>query len=235
MFDRDRWTEIVEAMRKNKLRTALTAFGVAWGMIMLIIMVGAGKGLENATLEGFRNSAKNTSYIYSMRTTIPYKGFQRNRRIQLDFYDAEALRQSIPELKYVCPSNQLGGYRGSNNVTRGKFTGAFTVRGEIPDYFRLYQKKILTGRFINENDQEEERKICVIGERVMQMLFESDEEPIGEYIRINGINFRVVGVYRSNKRGEEADEDTQTIYIPFSSFTKAFNQGNSRLVLFNGI
>ncbi len=226
MFDRDRWYEIYEAMSKNKLRTALTAFGVAWGMIMLIIMIGAGKGLENATMSNFRNSAQNTSYVYSMRTTIPYKGFQRNRRVQLDFTDTEALMNSIPELKYVCPSNQLGGYRGSNNVTYGVNTGAFTVRGEIPDYFKLYKKKLLLGRFINDNDQKEKRKVCLIGQRVWEMLFTSGEDPIGDYIKINGVSFKVIGVYKSNKRGEEADEDTKTIYIPFSSFTKAFNLGN---------
>ena len=226
MFDRDRWIEIYEAMSKNKLRTALTAFGVAWGMIMLIIMIGAGKGLENATMSNFRNSAKNTCYVYSMRTTIPYKGFQRNRRVQLDFTDAAALKNSISELKYVCPSNQLGGYRGSNNVTHGVNTGAFTVRGEIPDYFNLYKKNLLMGRFINENDQSEKRKVCLIGQRVWDMLFDKGADPMGEYIKINGVSFKVIGVYKSNRRGEEADEDTKTIFIPFSTFTKAFNQGN---------
>jgi len=226
MFDRDRWIEIYEALSKNKLRTVLTAFGVAWGMIMLIIMIGAGKGLENATMSNFRNSAKNTCYVYSMRTTMAYKGFQRNRRVQLNFDDTEALKTAIPELKYVCPSNQLGGYRGANNVTHGVNTGAFTVRGEIPDYFKLYQKKLLMGRFLNDSDQSEKRKVCLIGQRVWDMLFTSGADPIGDYIKINGVSFKVVGVYKSNKRGEEADEDTKTIYIPFSSFTKAFNQGN---------
>ncbi|MCT4624291.1 MAG: ABC transporter permease [Schleiferiaceae bacterium] len=226
MFDRDRWVEIFEALSKNKVRTVLAAFGVTWGMIMLIIMMGAGQGLQNGIMSEFRNSATNSLYLWTQATSMPYKGFKRGRRFNLEFEDKDALETQVDGLALVCPRNQLGGYRGSNNVIRGMNTGAFTVYGDIPEIIKIDKKPISMGRFLNSQDQAGSRKVCVIGDRVRQVLFEKGEDPLGESIEINGVFFKVIGVFQTNRKGEDSDEDSQSIFIPISTFGRAFNYGN---------
>jgi putative ABC transport system permease protein len=226
MFDRDRWQEIFEALGKNKVRTALTGFGVGWGMTMLILMMGAGKGIENAVTFGFSAWATNSMFLWSQGTSMPYKGFQKGRRFELENEDAEALRTEIPELDLICPRAQLGGYRGSNNVVRNEKTAAASIYGDIPDYFKLEKRTLLKGRFLNEDDLEQKRKVLVIGQRVVDMLFETGDNPIGEFIRVNGVYFKVVGTYDSKRKGEEAEEDLQTVMMPLSTFQQTFNWGN---------
>ena len=226
MFDKDRWQEIFEALGKNKVRTALTGFGVGWGMTMLILMMGAGKGLENGVTAGFGAWATNSMFLWTQSTSMPYKGFQRGRRFNLENEDANALRNEIPELDLICPRNQLGGYRGSNNVIRGNRTGPFSIYGDIPDYFKLERRTLLVGRILNEEDIKNKRKVCVIGKRVQEMLFDPDENPIGDNIRVNGVYFKVIGVYDTKRKGEDGEEDLQSIMIPLSTFQQTFNYGN---------
>jgi putative ABC transport system permease protein len=120
----------------------------------------------------------------------------------------------------------LGGYRGENNVTRGILTGSFSVFGDTPDYIKIEPRPIVKGRFINWADLDELRKVCVIGERVYDELFEKGVEPIGKYIKISGVNFQVIGMYESAYSGERAEEDTKSIFVPFTTFQKAFNYGD---------
>ena len=227
MFDRDRWTEIFEALGKNLIRTILTAFGVSWGIAMLIIMMGAGTGLKNFTMADFGNSATNSMFLWTQGTSMPYKGFKRGRYFRLKYSDAEALETAIPELDLVAPRNQLGGYRGTNNVIRGINTGSYTVYGDIPEILKIDRKKVTMGRFINQGDMQDYRKVCVIGQQVLSGLFKKDENPIGESIKINGVNFMVVGVFLSNRKGGESDEDEQSVFIPFSTFGRVFNYGDN--------
>lgn len=226
MFDKDRWQEIFEALGKNKVRTALTGFGVGWGMTMLILMMGAGKGLENGVTAGFGAWATNSMFLWTQSTSMPYKGFQRGRRFNLYNEDVDALRNEIPELDLICPRNQLGGYRGSNNVIRGNKTGPFNIYGDVPDYFKLERRTLLAGRILNEEDIKEKRKVCVIGKRVHETLFEADENPIGDNIRVNGVYFKVIGVYDTKRKGEDGDEDLQSVIMPLSTFQQTFNYGN---------
>ncbi len=226
MFDKDRWQEIFEALGKNKVRTALTGFGVGWGMTMLILMMGAGRGLENAVTSGFGQWATNSMFLWTQSTAMPYKGFTRGRNFELENEDAIALRNEIPELDLICPRNQLGGYQGSNNVVRGNKTGPFNIYGDVPDYFKLERRTLIAGRILNEDDMREKRKVCVIGKRVQEMLFEADENPIGDNIRVNGVYFKVIGVYDSKRKGEDADEDLQSVMMPLSTFQQTFNYGN---------
>lgn len=226
MFDRDRWQEILDALGKNRVRTVLTGFGVGWGMLMLILMMGAGKGLQNAVTSGFSAWATNSMFLWTQATSMPYKGFKQRRYFNLENEDAAALRNEVPELDLICPRNQLGGYRGSNNVVRGKYTGAFSIYGDVPEYFNLEKRTLLQGRLLNEEDIAQRRKVCVIGSRVKEMMFERDEKPIGEYIRINGVYFKVIGMYASKRKGEDATEDDQSISLPLSTFQQTFNYGN---------
>jgi putative ABC transport system permease protein len=226
MFDRDKWIEIYQVLSKNAFRTTATAFGVCWGIFMLIIMLGAGQGLEKGATADFMYRATNSAAIWTRSTTKAHGGFKAGRRFEMNNSDIDFLRENVEDLDILCPRNQLGGYRGSNNVIRGTKTGAFSIYGDYPDYIKIEPRPITRGRFINDRDIEERRKICVIGERVYDIMFEKGEEPIGKYISINGVAFMVVGTYASMQKGERAEEDTQTIFVPFTTFQKAFNYGD---------
>lgn len=225
MFDRDKWIEIYQVLSKNAFRTTATAFGVFWGIFMLMVMLGAGQGLEKGVSADFTDRATNSLSLWTRSTTMGYAGFKAGRYFNLNNSDMEYLRQNVEELDILCPRNQLGGYRGSNNVIRGTKSGAFTVYGDYPDFIKIEPRPLKQGRFINDRDIQDYRKVCVIGQRVVDILFENDN-PMGQYIQVNGVAFMVVGTYSSKQKGERAEEDTQTIFVPFTTFQKAFNYGD---------
>lgn len=226
MFDTDKWNEIYATLSKNKLRTLLTAFGVFWGIFMLIIMLGSGNGLRNGIVRMFSGSASNAFYMWTQGTSMPYKGLPRNRSFSFRNDDVEAIRKQVPEADVIAPANQLGGFRGDNNVVRGNKTGPFAVRGDYPETRFINSFRIVQGRFINQNDMKENRKVCAIGEQVRAIMFEKNEDPIGQHLQVNGVYFKVVGVISVDKAGEDAQERMQTVYIPFTTFQQAFNWGD---------
>ncbi len=226
MFDRDKWAEIYQVLSKNPFRTAATAFGVFWGIFMLIIMLGAGKGLEKGVTADFQYTATNSMFLWTQGTSKAYAGFKVGRNFEMTNADMQFLRDNVKEIEYLCPRNQLGGYRGGDNVTRGIKTGAFSINGDYPEYFHVEPRPVTAGRFINDRDMVEFRKVCVIGDQVVKILFEPGEDPIGEYLTISGVAFMVVGTYSTRQKGERAEEDTKTIFLPFSTFQKAFNYGD---------
>jgi len=228
MFDRDSWQEIFHTLKKNKLRTFLTAFGVFWGIFMLIIMLGSGNGLENGVRSGMGDFASNSFFVWTQRTTIPYKGFPRGRFFNFKNDDIQALRDNIPEIQYIAP--KIRGWssgEGSNNTVRGEKTGNFSIMGEYPVWNKIDPMKMLSGRFINEIDIQERRKVAVIGTRVRDVLFSPDEEPVGEYIRIQGVYFQVIGVFSPlNTNINFGGEKEQSIYLPFTTLQKTYNYGD---------
>ena len=226
MFDRDKWIEIYQVLTKNPFRTLATAFGVFWGIFMLIIMLGAGQGLEKGVKADFQYRATNSMYMWTQGTTKAYAGFKVGRNFNMNNSDMAYLRQNVEAIEYLCPRNQLGGHRGSDNVTRGIRTGAFSVYGDYPNYMKIEPRPLVGGRFLNDRDINDNRKVCVIGDRVVDLLFTPEEDPVGEYVEIQGVAFQVVGTYSSMKKGEQAEEDTKSIFIPFSTFQKAFNYGD---------
>ncbi|MBS1646646.1 MAG: ABC transporter permease [Bacteroidetes bacterium] len=225
MIDRDSLQEIYATVKKNKLRTALTMLGVAWGIFMLVLMLGFGNGMRNGVMQGFGGFATNSFFLWAQPTTKPYGGFKAGRVFTYNNADVMALKQ-LPELDIICPQNQLGGFRESNNVVRGLKSGTFSVMGQYPDLIKIMKKDITRGRFLNQKDVDDRRKICVIGSRVAEILFKKEENPLGKYIRINGVYFMVVGTTRNNRGGNDGQEEAQTIYIPFTTFQKAFNYGD---------
>lgn len=225
MFDRDSWQEIFATIRKNKLRTILTCFGVFWGIFMLVIMIGSGRGLENGVTHDFAGSATNSFFVWAQRTSKPYKGMQPGRNFNYNNEDIKALKQ-IPELEVVAPMNQLGRFRGIVNVTRGLQTTNAGVTGTYPVLNQIQQIKINKGRWLNELDQKDKRKVAVIGKHIHEVLFKKDENPIGEYISVNGVYFRVIGVMKQTGSGGDAEENAQAVYLPFSTFQQAFNYGD---------
>ncbi|MDY6790435.1 MAG: ABC transporter permease [Thermodesulfobacteriota bacterium] len=226
IFDKDNWQEIFSALKKNKLRAVLTAFGVFWGVFMLIIMLGSGNGLQNGAIKDFKKIATNSVFIWPRQTTISYKGFPQGRRFRFNNDDIKALKDNIPEIKYIAPRNKLGGHRGINNVNRGEKNGAFSIYGDFPEIYFIKLMDITDGRFMNHLDLKEKRKVAVIGNRVYKILFGPGEKPIEKYIKIQGVHFKVVGVFNSKAVGDEEEEENQAIFIPFTTFQQAFNFGN---------
>jgi putative ABC transport system permease protein len=225
MFDSDSWQEIFATIKKNKLRTALTCFGVFWGIFMLVVMIGSGNGLSNGILKDFAGTATNSFFCWAQKTSKPYKGMKPGRNFNFNNDDTKALKQ-LPELAVVAPMNQLGNYEGTNNVVRGLKNGGFEVSGVYPELRKIEATTIKAGRFLNQNDIDDKRKVAVIGKRVQEILFEKDENPIGEYIRVQGVYFRVVGVTEPASGGERGREAGEKVQIPFTTFQQAFNYGD---------
>lgn len=169
--DWDGFLELVQVLVQKPLRTALSGLGVGWGLFMIIITIGSANGLQNGVSQDLGDRAKNSMFMWTQSTSKAYKGFQRGRPIDLTIGDVEYLAANSQTLDAVAPQNQLGGWRGSNNVTRGIKTGAFTVFGEFPAQLKIEARPLRSGRHINDRDIEENRKIAVIGERVREILF----------------------------------------------------------------
>jgi len=224
MFDLDRWQEIWFTITHNKSRSVLTAFGVFWGMFMLVVMVGAGVALQrgmNSQIEGF---ATNSCFVYADQTSEPYKGFKKGRTWNLENEDIPLILNKVPEIQYLAPV-LFGGGGSTNNVTRNDKAGSYSIKGSYPSYNEIDASKMVYGRYVNDIDIVEKRKVCVIGERVYEVLFPKDENPLGKNIKVNGIYFQVVGVARHTSGINIGGNAEESIILPFSTMQQAFNQG----------
>lgn len=225
MFDHDARQEIFSAMKANKWRTFLTCFGVFWGIFMLMIMLGSGNGLRKGILKDFGGTATNSFFCWAQKTSKAYDGLKPGRTFDFTNDDIKAL-QAVPEIGVVAPMNQLGDYGGSNSVVRGLKSGSFQVMGIYPELAFIQSIKLSQGRFLNQFDLSQKRKVAIIGPRVAEVLFSKDENPLGKYIRISGVYFLVAGVTRAGGAGQNPEEQLNSIYLPFSTFQQAFNYGN---------
>ena len=226
IFDKDTWQEIFGSIQKNRTRTIITMIGVLWGIFIYITLAGSSKGLDNGFERAFQSIASNSIFVWAQYTSLPYAGYKSERSIQLRLGDAEILKKRVADIKFIAPRNVAGVFGSAGgNIVRGNKTGTYAIYGEFPEYIKIATSKIYDGgRFINESDILEERKVCVIGERTQQELFEEDEDPIGKFISINKLNFRVVGVHKFVQGGGFGDDGD--IYIPFATFKKIFNTGD---------
>lgn len=221
MFDRDRWQEILATMRKHKLRTGLTALGVFWGIFMLIFVLGMGKGLENGVFRGFGDRAKNVMYVWTTSTSMPYKGFQSGREPQLRLEDIVAIKQHIPEVEYIAPRLTLG----NSPVVYDGNSESYQLRGELEDMIRVEALQLHEGRYINQLDIDQSRKVAVIGARIKEVLF-GDKDCIGTFIRVRGVEFRVVGVFGPMQIEPWTESDLESVVIPLTTMYRAFGTGN---------
>ena len=226
MFNRDRWNEILEVLTTNWIRTLLTAFGVFWGIFILILLLAAGKGLENGIKNDFGDIATNTMFMWTQTVTKSYQGMAKGRRFSYRLQDVEDIWNNVDNLRFVSPRNQIGGWRGAANVIRGIETGAFDVYGDYPEIINQDPMDIVEGRFINHSDIEEKRKVAIIGQGVKSSLYEKGEDILGTYIKINGVNFMVIGSYKKKASGGDSEEQQKQIFVPFTSFSQAFNRGD---------
>ncbi len=226
IFDPDTWKEIFSTLKKNKLRTFFTAFGVFWGIFMLIIMLGSGTGLHNGVSMGMGDMATNSMFMWTQRTSIPYKGLPRGRFFNFKNGDTQALIDNIPEIEHIAPRIRGFSRNGDNNVIRGERTGSFRIQGDYPAYNIIDPMEMISGRFINDLDIEGYRKNIVIARRVYEEMFDPGEDPIGKYLRINGVWFKVVGLCKSKKNDQQAENENQQIFLPFTTLQRTYNLGD---------
>jgi putative ABC transport system permease protein len=219
MFDLDKWQEIFNTIRKHPLRTLLTAFGVFWGIFMLVLLLAAGKGLENGVNQNFSSMAKNTMWIWGGKTTIPYQGMKPGRYVIFKNDDYQYLKNQMPEILYIAAGTTL---TGDYTVNYKNVTGNFKVDGNVPDLNKVRPMKFPVGRFINQYDVDEKRKVTVIGSRVRELLF-GQEDPLGKYIQIKGVYFQVIGCFEVENMGGSGRDDSEKIFIPLSTLQSTFN------------
>lgn len=212
--------EILYTLRQNKLRTTLTAFGVFWGIFMLIILLGAGRGMQNGVMDDFGSDVLDFILFWPGSTSVAYKGMGLGRSIQFSEADFTAISQQIPGIRFISGET----YRNGVSVNYENKNGNFSVRGAPEEYFKIKEDVPFNiGRKMNPFDQQEIRKIAVIGTVVAERLFGKDVDPVGKDIRITGVVMRVVGVfYDKGNRGR----NSENIYIPISSYKKIFGSGD---------
>lgn len=224
MFDIDRWQEIWMTICRNKTRSFLTGFGVFWGILMLVLLLGSGNGLKNGIMKNVDGFATNSAFFFSERTSEPYKGYKKGRYWQMRNRDLETIRQRVKGVRYLSP--MIMQWSGQNNVVKGTKAGTYNVRGVYSEYFNIETQHILAGRLLNEIDMIEKRKVCLIGSIVREVLFSPNEDPIGQYIRVNGIYYQVVGVIKPKPRANIGGRTEESVIIPFKTLQQASNQGD---------
>jgi putative ABC transport system permease protein len=217
MFDIDKWQEILATIKKNKMRTFLTGFSVAWGIFMLMILLGAGNGLSNGVSENFMRDAVNAMWLWSGRTSIPYQGMKENRQIQLTNADYDIIKD-LEGIEYTSGRYYISG----NTFSYGSEYGDYTAITCHPDLKEVESIDIVEGRFINQVDINQARKSVVLGKDIYDALFK-EKEAVGEYIRVNNIPFKVVGICK-----EGGGTRHRNAYIPVTTGQKVFN-GSNRL------
>ena len=222
MFDRELYKEIWQAISKNRTRSILTAFGVFWGLFMLIALAGAGNGLQNGVEAQYSNIAKNTTLMWTNNTTIPYGGFKRNHWWNFKNSDVEALNKQYPEL-YIVPRVR---YNRGGGATYNLRSSDCSVVGELPITTNVEYLKMECGRYINDIDILQRRKVCVIGPRVREELFPNGEDPLGKYICLSGVYYKVVGAYGGKGIGIGFNYE-RAIRLPFSTMQQAYNMGDN--------
>jgi putative ABC transport system permease protein len=216
LFESDTWQEIAESIRKNKLRTVITIIGVTWGVFLLVTLLGSARGMENSFNRIFGNFATNSVFVWGQKTSKPFKGFQEGKKVQLKMDDVAQIRREVEGIEFVVPRNQRNG-----TLTNGFLSATFNINGDYPLLDKVQKKDLIYGRFINKADIQEKRKTVVISEEAYKQLFKKESIPIGEFLQINNINFKVVGVFESSS----VDMDSN-VHIPFTTFQQVFNTGN---------
>ncbi|CAI8151313.1 ABC transporter permease [Flavobacteriaceae bacterium] len=219
LFERDTWQEVYDSMSKNKLRTGITMVGVWWGILLLIALLGAAKGMENSFNRIFGDFATNSVFVWGQSTSMPFKGFQEGKRVRLKLSHVDKIKDNIAGIEFVVPRN-----RNQALVVRNFLSGNFSVNGDYPLLDQIQKKKMIEGRFINQNDINLNKKVAVISEDIYKQLFEKDENPIGAYVQMNSINFTIIGVFQNGNVNMGPSSD---VHIPFTTFQQIYNQGDN--------
>ena len=223
MFNIDQWREIFHAIASNKLRTFATAFGVFWGILMLILLLGMGEGLHNGLRQTMLLDAVNSIWISPWRTSMAYDGMPPARRLGFTEEDLVSVGEHVDGIELMSPENQL---MGSYEVRYRARSTSFQVFGANSDYFGIkVSQQTINGRTINRFDDLQRRKVCIVGEKAAEAIFPDGVDPVGEYIEIQDVSFQVVGIF--SFEAASGMDQAQRIYIPFSTFQTVFNPGRS--------
>ena len=222
MIDLDSFHELLETLLRNKTRSFLTGFGVFWGVFMLVALMGGGAGMKELLNNNFEGFATNSAIIWEQPTTKPYHGFRKGRQWILSSSDVERLRQQVPQLDVISPMASKWGVQ----AVKGEHRFNSNVKGQLPNYARVEAPKLYYGRFLNEMDIAQQRKVCVIGKRIYKTLFPKGGDPCGELIRLDSAYYTVIGVdYASGNMNVNGSAD-ETVVIPLSLMQRAFNMGD---------
>lgn len=221
-FDLDTWEEILLTITRNKTRSLLTAFGIFWGIFMLISLMGGQKGMQSLMEVQFQGFATNSGFIGASKTSKAYKGLQQGRTWSMDDKDVDRVKQLVPEIDIV-----------TSNITRWGVLVMYqekmisgTLKGQHPIYQKIEEPQITIGRPINEIDIKEQRRVCVLGSRIYETLFPEKEDPCGKMIQINGIYYQVVGVNMAPGNLSVQGKAETSVIIPFTTMQKNYNRGD---------
>lgn len=217
MFDPERWSEVMESLLRHRFRTAATALAVIWGMFALVVLLGAGKGLENMVTHEFRDDATNSLWIWRGQTSLPWKGLRVGRQVKLTNADLEAVK-ALPEVDHISGRFSLW----DATVHFGEKASTFGVRATHPDHQILEKTKMVTGRFMNDRDIEDRRKVAVIGTQVRDYLFGEDANPIGQWVIVSNVAYLVVGVFDD----DGGPDESKLVYIPITTAQRAYGGGD---------
>lgn len=224
LFDLDSWQETMAVLGKHPLRTALTALGVILGIFILMAMVGFATSFDKGVRRQMAGFASNAVFVWGQQTTKPYSGLPQDRPIRFKNRDIADIA-ALPGVEHVAPRNQRGGFMGGSNVRYLTKTGGFQVTGDYPAWQFVQIPLMRAGRYINDADIAERRKICVVGEGVVEQLMPG-VNAVGKHLEISGVYFEIVGVFGTLSTGGQADRIINTVNIPFSTFSQAFNVGD---------
>ena len=225
-IDIDTYREILDTLTRNKSRSLLTGFGVFWGVFMLVALIGGGNGLKEMLNKNFDGFAQNTVMIWAQQTTKPYKGFRKGRWWSMDYKDIERLHQRVPELNVVAPI-LFSPWGKSNTAYYGEQKTIPKVQGVTPDYADVIAPRMYYGRFINDMDMREHRKVCVLGKKVYKELFKDGGDPCGRKIRVDSIYYEVIGVdYNTNSSVNFNGRAEERITLPLTLMQQTYNRGN---------
>ncbi len=225
MFDLDNWREVWATLRANRMRTFLTAFGVFWGILMLMLMLGFGSSIQSGSKRQMKGMATNLLFCWGQSTTEAFDGLPPGRAVQFDTDDIQILRK-LPAIEYLAPRLQLGGWMNNFLVSYESKNGTFTVMADYPELKHIIAFEYEVGRFINERDITEARKVAVLGPAVRDQLFGVGVDPVGKYVKISGVYFEVVGVTKTLRSGQMGDRDANTLWVPFTTLKTSFNMGD---------
>lgn len=221
MFDLDRWEEIWQTISRNRKRSIMTAFGVFWGIFMLTIMLGAGLGLKNALFSQLGDMSVNSCFFWGGRTSIPYKGLPSGRYWQFENEDLAAIKKQVPNVRSVGSVIWGSEYKFSRNDKKGDYS----LVGYNPDFQQISPQPIRFGRFFNEIDMEQQRKVCILTEQVWLDLFPGGEDPVGSTIRMNNMYLTVIGMIKVPDRGFRFHGD-KSVLMPVSTMQQMYNMGH---------
>jgi putative ABC transport system permease protein len=222
LWDVDTWEEIWSTLRRNRLRVFLTAFGVFWGMLMLTLLLGFGTGLQRGVNRDFMGLARQAVFIRAEKTLLAHEGQGPGRQIKLTNDDMESLK-NVPGVQLIAPRLNFGSWGDGFNVQAGSKTGNVVVTAATADYPAIEPVELRVGRHLNAADQNEERKVAVIGQNAARVLY-GEESPVGRYLSFRGVFFQVVGELRSVRTGPPADRVDNSLFLPLSTAQRAYNQ-----------